>query len=181
MYLSEVILGMPYDLSADVFSFGMVMLEIITRQRVEKVCARGPADFFAVVPDKVRNSGIIPKDVPPRLLDLAFACTVYEPKQRPNFAMLLQALQEILSSIPSRSRSNAVRSAIPALPLDEKKRADSAKQSPAVARKGELGDATSPTESGKISSSRAMSQNVMSKGKSPRKGVQELFSSESPK
>lgn len=194
---------MPYDLSADVFSFGMVMLEIITRQRIDKVCNRGPADFFAVVPERIRESGIIPKDAPEKLLALAFACTVYEAKERPTFPQLLSALSEILAGIPSRHRSNAMRSPL-APPTGEKRpegaaakrRQESrpaaasspAPSSAAIEIKSREGATTVATElpplDMAISSAavRAASSNVLTKGKSPRKGVQDLFQGpESPK
>jgi hypothetical protein len=219
---------MPYDLSADVFSFGMVrqrcrrnhricsdfygtttqvMLEVVTRQRIDKVCARGPADFFGVVPDRVKESGIIPKDTPPRLLDLAFACTKYEPSERPSFQQLLAALGEMLSGMPSRHRSNALRS--PLSPPSSDKRVDNVKKretrQAAVSSPGPSTSAVSheshesddaaqtpksphsampPLDISKPSgaATRAASSNVLSKGKSPRKGVQDLFSGpESPK
>jgi LIM domain kinase 1 len=117
----ELILGMDYDHMADVFSYGMVLFEIITRQRVEKAFPRGPANFFAIDEDQTRDSEHIPADCPPPLLDLAFWCTKYEPQQRPDFKKITTCLKHMEDTISkaaiakkrearTKTRKNAVSS-----------------------------------------------------------------------
>lgn len=102
----EIILGMDYDHMADVFSFGMVLFEIITRQRVEKALPRGPADFFAIDEDKVRASNVIPKDCPGPFLDMAFWCTRYASNERPEFRKITQALKHMESSLLMKKKES---------------------------------------------------------------------------
>lgn len=52
----EVMLGEKYDAKADVFSFGMVLTELITRQKPAK---RNPGNKFAVDADALRR--LVPK------------------------------------------------------------------------------------------------------------------------
>lgn len=95
----ELILGMDYDQSADVFSYGMVLFEIISRQRVEKAFPRGPAAFFAIDEDATRASPFIPKDVPPPFLDLALWCTRYDSSERPDFKKITIFLKQMLDTL----------------------------------------------------------------------------------
>lgn len=101
----ELILGMDYDQSADVFSYGMVLFEIISRQRVEKAFPRGPATFFAIDEDTARASEHIPRDCPPPLLDLAIWCTQYDGPQRPDFKRITVILKQMLETIAKASAS----------------------------------------------------------------------------
>jgi serine/threonine protein kinase len=119
----ELILGMDYDHMADVFSFGMVLFEIITRQRVERAFPRGPANFFGIDEDAVRASEFIPPDCPPQFLDLALWCTKYEANERPDFKKItiaLKQMEDIISKAAlakkkearaTRGRKNAMRDA----------------------------------------------------------------------
>lgn len=115
----ELILGMDYDHLADVFSFGMVLFEIITRQRVEKAFPRGPANCFSIDEETTRASPHIPADCPPPFLDLAFWCTKYESDQRPDFKRIATCLKQMEDTISkaalakkresrSKSRKNAI-------------------------------------------------------------------------
>lgn len=90
----EVILGLDYDGKADVFSYGMVLFEMITRKKVEKVIKRSPEDYFGVDSKRIKASGIIPDDCPPKILDLAFWCCEYDPSCRPNFIEIIQTLRK---------------------------------------------------------------------------------------
>lgn len=101
----ELILGMDYDQSADVFSYGMVLFEIISRQRVEKAFPRGPATFFAIDEDTARTSEHIPRDCPPPLLDLAIWCTQYDGPARPDFRRITVILKQMLETLAKASSS----------------------------------------------------------------------------
>ena len=101
----ELILGMDYDQSADVFSYGMVLFEIISRQRVEKAFPRGPATFFAMDEETTRASEHIPRDCPPPLLDLAIWCTQYDAPARPDFKRITVILKQMLDTLAKASSS----------------------------------------------------------------------------
>lgn len=104
----EVILGMDYDGKSDVFSFGMVIFEMITRQRVEKILPRIPVDHFGLNPQKVAE--VLPPDCPKEFSDLALWCCEYEPSARPDFKKIIVALQTILNNLAQQKKAARARS-----------------------------------------------------------------------
>jgi serine/threonine protein kinase len=91
----EVILGMDYNEKADIFSYGIVLFDIITRKKFAKEMPRTPQDAFGIDEERVKESGIIPTDCPPFFLDLAFFCCKYEEKKRPSFKQILEFLKKL--------------------------------------------------------------------------------------
>ncbi|KAN0019434.1 hypothetical protein ACTFIU_002643 [Dictyostelium citrinum] len=94
----EVILGMEYDESADIFSFGVVLLEMILRKKVSKVLERGPQSAFEIDQDAARQ--LIPDDIPMLYSDLALDCIKYQPEERPNFSHIIHVLKQLTSLFP---------------------------------------------------------------------------------
>jgi len=94
----EVILGMEYDEKADIFSYGIVLFEIITRLNVTKFLQRNPQEAFALNLDKTRS--FVPKQCPSEFVDLAVDCCTYEPNDRPNFKRLAQILGDLVKNEP---------------------------------------------------------------------------------
>jgi len=90
----EVILGKDYDETADVYSFGMLLFEIITRKDVGKLIPRAPQDGFKINESKIRPQ--IPRDCPKHFVELAFLCTKYDPKKRPPFTRIILFLKKLL-------------------------------------------------------------------------------------
>jgi len=90
----EVILGKDYDETADVYSFGMLLFEIITRKDVGKLIPRAPQDGFKINESKIRPQ--IPRDCPKHYVELAFLCTKYDPKKRPPFTRIILFLKKLL-------------------------------------------------------------------------------------
>eukprot|EP00026_Physarum_polycephalum_P011385 Phypoly_transcript_11604.p1 GENE.Phypoly_transcript_11604~~Phypoly_transcript_11604.p1 ORF type:complete len:326 (+),score=46.62 Phypoly_transcript_11604:146-1123(+) len=88
----EVTLGMEYDASCDIFSFGLVLLEIITQEHVEHAVPRGPATCFGL--DVPGVKALVPADCNPEFLDIALKCCEYEPKDRYDASQLLLALKK---------------------------------------------------------------------------------------
>lgn len=76
-----IIQNSGYDEMADVFSYGMLMMEIIARRDVGKVIPRNASNNFAIDERVVRTR--LPKDCPKHLAELAFLCIKYDPKKRP--------------------------------------------------------------------------------------------------
>eukprot|EP01132_Coremiostelium_polycephalum_P003213 gene3213-4025_t len=99
-YMSpEVILGMEYSYSADVFSFGMVLIEMITRNKLEE---RLPQNSFEIDLDTLLPT--IPTDCPNEFLQLALKCCQYYPEQRPTFQQIVKHLEELFNQLsPSQS------------------------------------------------------------------------------
>lgn len=96
----EVILGMDYDQRADLFSYGIVLLEIITRAKISLELQRSPMDAFGLNVDKAKS--LMPTDVPPQLSKLVFECTAYEPQDRPPFKTLVVQLAKLLKELPNK-------------------------------------------------------------------------------
>jgi serine/threonine protein kinase len=82
----ELLFDEEYSNSVDVFSFGMVLLEIMKRQQVGKrrdqsFAARYPQNSFTLDVDAVQEA--LPIDAPPSLVMLALQCCEYDVADRP--------------------------------------------------------------------------------------------------
>lgn len=86
-YMSpELLFDEEYSNSVDVFSFGMVLLEIMKRQQVGKrgeksFAVRYPQNSFTLDVDAVQEA--LPSDAPPSLVMLALQCCEYDSADRP--------------------------------------------------------------------------------------------------
>ncbi|XP_011857262.1 PREDICTED: dual specificity testis-specific protein kinase 2 isoform X2 [Mandrillus leucophaeus] len=91
----EVLRDEPYNEKADVFSYGIILCEIITRIQADP-------DYLP----RTENFGLdydafqhMVGDCPPDFLQLTFNCCNMDPKLRPSFVEIGKTLQEILSRL----------------------------------------------------------------------------------
>ncbi|XP_053248586.1 dual specificity testis-specific protein kinase 2 isoform X1 [Podarcis raffonei] len=93
----EVLRDEPYNEKADVFSYGIILCEIIARIQADP-------DYLP----RTENFGLdydafqhMVGDCPPNFLQLAFNCCNMDPKLRPSFADIGKTLEEILGNLKS--------------------------------------------------------------------------------
>ena len=93
----EVILGMPYGPAADVFSYGVVLAEIVSRKKVTTELQRSALDAYGLDIPKFRK--LAPPDTPPGFMALVEQCCEYEPSKRPTFKQIIKLLAQIFRAL----------------------------------------------------------------------------------
>lgn len=90
----EVLLGQPFNEKADVYSFGLVLWQICSRQELFPQFDNLDVFIKAICHDKLRPN--IPQDCPHSLRDLIVACWQENPDWRPDFSQIVAALNNII-------------------------------------------------------------------------------------
>ncbi|XP_043682462.1 probable serine/threonine-protein kinase DDB_G0282963 [Vespula pensylvanica] len=100
----ECLKGQWYDHRSDVFSFGIVVCELIGRVPADPdVLPRSDnfgLDYLAVA------EICAAADPPPAFLQLAFDCCTYEPKSRPTFPEIMSSLDSMIGNYEEESKNN---------------------------------------------------------------------------
>jgi len=90
----EVMMGQPYDDKADVYSFGIILWEIVTRDVPYKHHSDYNTFFKAVCYDHERPP--LPPDIMPSLKYLITSCWDHNPKNRPSFDEIVFRISEVM-------------------------------------------------------------------------------------
>lgn len=119
----EVCLGTAYTEMADTFSYAMIAYEVVTRRVPFMEVDR--QSVFVLLSSGVRpnleDNTVVPRQMPPGLLELIARCWDQEPRQRPSFQWIWQFLVEVSAntsdilklSIPTVVASPAAPEAVP--------------------------------------------------------------------
>ncbi|EGG16339.1 LISK family protein kinase [Cavenderia fasciculata] len=91
----EILLQKRYDWTADVFSFGVVLAEIVTRRRPGKdLWVRSSENGFDISKEELVTGQDF--DCPPSLFDLCLKCCSYRSIDRPKFSDIVFILENLL-------------------------------------------------------------------------------------
>ncbi|WRT63406.1 uncharacterized protein IL334_000311 [Kwoniella shivajii] len=100
-YMSpEIINGLEFDLPTDVFSLGIIFIEIMSRKLVDSKTYTRQAPHF--VPDTSEIQRRASPGCPQALISLALSCTQEDPLARPKMSEVLIALRDIELEVLSR-------------------------------------------------------------------------------
>lgn len=97
----EIMRHEDYGPSADVWSFGVMMFEIITRQKPYSHTFMTPVQIaLAVSGDKLRPN--LPAYLPANLAKVVNDCCDFDATKRPSFSVVVRALEAIIPELKSR-------------------------------------------------------------------------------
>ncbi|OCF33124.1 TKL/LISK/LISK-DD1 protein kinase [Kwoniella heveanensis BCC8398] len=100
-YMSpEIINGLEFDLPTDVFSLGIIFIEIMSRRLVDSKTYTRQAPHFVLDPREIQRRAS--HGCPPALIALALHCTLEDPAARPRMPEVLSRLREIELEVLSR-------------------------------------------------------------------------------
>ncbi|XP_069794900.1 dual specificity testis-specific protein kinase 2 isoform X2 [Narcine bancroftii] len=91
----EVLHSQPYNEKADVFSYGIILCEIIARVQADPDYLPRTVNF-GLDYDAFQN---MVGDCPPSFLQLAFDCCNMDPKLRPSFPEIVNVMEQIISQL----------------------------------------------------------------------------------
>lgn len=112
LYMSpEVFNNQPYGPRADVWSFGVLLVELVSGRRPYEEHLLTPAQVAMEV-SAGRLRPALPPGAPPAAAALAAACLDLEPQLRPPFSSLVPALSRLVAEQESAERSEAAAAAV---------------------------------------------------------------------
>uniref|UniRef100_UPI00398F3CF4 dual specificity testis-specific protein kinase 2-like isoform X2 n=1 Tax=Pristiophorus japonicus TaxID=55135 RepID=UPI00398F3CF4 len=100
----EVLHGKHYNEKADVFSYGIILCEIIARVQADPDYLPRTVNF-GLDYDAFQN---MVGDCPPSFLQLAFNCCNVDPKLRPSFPEIVKMMEEIIPNLQDGGQERCV-------------------------------------------------------------------------
>lgn len=107
----EIVMGEAFDLPTDVYSLGILFIEILTRIVVGAKVYSRQAPIFTPDPDEVRRRAT--PGCPADLIDLALQCCSFAPEDRPTLPEILLRLRGIEMMLPDEGGSEMLRASHP--------------------------------------------------------------------
>ncbi|GAA6059320.1 hypothetical protein JCM10212_005900 [Sporobolomyces blumeae] len=100
-YMSpEILLGEPFSLSTDIFSLGVILIEIASRTLTSQHhFVRLPPDYGLDLDEVYRSVSSV---CPPRFVDLAIRCCDVVPERRPTIKHVLDELRDVERDVLAR-------------------------------------------------------------------------------
>ncbi|GAM26993.1 hypothetical protein SAMD00019534_101680 [Acytostelium subglobosum LB1] len=100
----EILLQKKYDWSVDVFSYGVILAELITFKRPGKdFWVRNSTNGFDINVEELKENIAIPNDCPTVFYDLCIKCCQYEPSQRPKFSDIIHILEALMQTLETEN------------------------------------------------------------------------------
>eukprot|EP01102_Stenamoeba_stenopodia_P011123 TRINITY_DN3402_c0_g1_i3.p1 TRINITY_DN3402_c0_g1~~TRINITY_DN3402_c0_g1_i3.p1 ORF type:complete len:821 (+),score=124.66 TRINITY_DN3402_c0_g1_i3:579-3041(+) len=96
----ENLRGDAYSLSSDVYSYGIIIWELLTRKMPYEEMASSEQIFREITVNKTRPK--FPENAPPVLVRLSIACWDQVPEKRPSFTTIVEILKELESTFSSQ-------------------------------------------------------------------------------
>ncbi|KAI9592396.1 kinase-like domain-containing protein [Syncephalis fuscata] len=95
----EIMLGMEFGISVDIFSFGVVLCELICRRTADSGAFTRKMPGFGMDPDTIRLHAT--DNYPEDFLQLAIKCTDAVEEARPNWSEILSSLRALERAFPA--------------------------------------------------------------------------------
>ncbi|PNX83017.1 serine/threonine-protein kinase CTR1-like protein, partial [Trifolium pratense] len=91
----EFLRGEPSDEKSDIFSFGVILWELVTMQ--QPWSGLNPPQVVGAVAFQNRKLAI-PPNISPALASLMESCWADDPAQRPSFGSIIESVKKLLKS-----------------------------------------------------------------------------------
>jgi len=92
----EVLEMKKYNEKADVYSFGVILWELVSRE-----IPYSKTESFTIIMDVIKGKRlVVPRDCPTELKRLITACWSPKPKHRPSISNIIQTLKKFHKSLP---------------------------------------------------------------------------------